>query len=227
MQEPVGGILRPTGSKKTRKIFEESIPSLMRIGSGLTHSSIGSNQTTPRPFEQPLSASSLVTIRNRGGLTSSNRGGAPSSSTHFLFQQANRPLPTLSNNLTIKKDQGSKGGVYGLPMIEHGDQNCIGGNEDSEKESIGHSTSKVCSQDFACYNLVAVEERDRCHTMIQRLSGLLTGHREINEEAQKNQLLWIEFRNEEKELKRFKHQSQKLDITQAKSISKKHPQRRK
>ncbi|CAH7683538.1 hypothetical protein PPACK8108_LOCUS17139 [Phakopsora pachyrhizi] len=24
------------------------------------------------------------------------------------------------------------------------------------------------------------------------LSGLLTGHREINEEAQKNQLLWIE-----------------------------------
>ncbi|CAH7690732.1 hypothetical protein PPACK8108_LOCUS26165 [Phakopsora pachyrhizi] len=158
--------------KKTRKIFEESIPSLMRIGSG--------------------SASSLVTIRNRGGLTSSNRGGAPSSSTHFLFQQANRPLPTLSNNLTIKKDQGSKGGVYGLPMIEHGDQNCIGGNEDSEKESIGHSTSKVCSQDFACYNLVAVEERDRCHTMIQRLSGLLTGHREINEEAQKNQLLWIE-----------------------------------
>ncbi|KAI8448933.1 hypothetical protein BY996DRAFT_6590559 [Phakopsora pachyrhizi] len=60
-----------------------------------------------------------------------------------------------------------------------------------------------------------------------RLSGLLTGHREINEEAQKNQLLWIEFRNEEKELKRFKHQSQKLDITQAKSISKKHPQRRK
>ncbi|KAI8461739.1 hypothetical protein BY996DRAFT_6449245 [Phakopsora pachyrhizi] len=56
---------------------------------------------------------------------------------------------------------------------------------------------------------------------------LLTGHREINEEAQKNQLLWIEFRNEEKELKRFKHQSQKLDITQAKSISKKHPQRRK
>ncbi|CAH7685925.1 hypothetical protein PPACK8108_LOCUS20526 [Phakopsora pachyrhizi] len=111
---------------KTRKIFEESIPSLMRIGSG--------------------SASSLVTIRNR----------APSSSTHFLFQQANRPLPTLSNNLTlkcplklqhelalflrspdsspqlrvlpnIKKDQGSKGGVYGLPMIEHGDQNFIGG----------------------------------------------------------------------------------------------------
>ncbi|KAI8452568.1 hypothetical protein BY996DRAFT_6457906 [Phakopsora pachyrhizi] len=139
---------------KTRKIFEESIPSLMRIGSG--------------------SASSLVTIRNR----------APSSSTHFLFQQANRPLPTLSNNLTfisdslaissnqvlpnIKKDQGSKGGVYGLPMIEHGDQNFIGGNEDGEKESIGHSTSKVCSQDFACYNLVAVEERDRCHTMIQR-----------------------------------------------------------
>ncbi|CAH7679334.1 hypothetical protein PPACK8108_LOCUS13288 [Phakopsora pachyrhizi] len=30
-----------------------------------------------------------------------------------------------------------------------------------------------------------------------------------------------------KELKRFKHQSQKLDMTQAKSISKKHPQRRK
>ncbi|CAH7677350.1 hypothetical protein PPACK8108_LOCUS12498 [Phakopsora pachyrhizi] len=35
------------------------------------------------------------------------------------------------------------------------------------------------------------------------------------------------FRNEEKELKRFKHQSQKLDMTQANSISKKHPQRRK
>ncbi|CAH7671607.1 hypothetical protein PPACK8108_LOCUS6399 [Phakopsora pachyrhizi] len=27
---------------------------------------------------------------------------------------------------------------------------------------------------------------------LNRLSGLLTGHREINEEAQKNQLLWIE-----------------------------------
>ncbi|CAH7688228.1 hypothetical protein PPACK8108_LOCUS23164 [Phakopsora pachyrhizi] len=36
-----------------------------------------------------------------------------------------------------------------------------------------------------------------------------------------------ELRNEEKELKRFKHQSQKLDMTQAKSKSKKHPQRRK
>ncbi|KAI8460024.1 hypothetical protein BY996DRAFT_6461445 [Phakopsora pachyrhizi] len=65
----------------------------------------------------------------------------------------------------IKKDQGSKGGVYGLPMIEHGDQNFIGV---IFLKSIGHSTSKVCSQDFACYNLVAVEERDRCHTMIQR-----------------------------------------------------------
>ncbi|CAH7685540.1 hypothetical protein PPACK8108_LOCUS20085 [Phakopsora pachyrhizi] len=118
----------------------------------------------PRP-----TASSLVTIRNRGGSTSSNCSGAPSSSTHFLFQRANWPLPTLSNNLTfisdsptissnqqlsdlsvlssfkpaaklfwrpstvspklgssvsglnIRKDQGSKGGVYGLPMIEHGD----------------------------------------------------------------------------------------------------------
>ncbi|CAH7669230.1 hypothetical protein PPACK8108_LOCUS3817 [Phakopsora pachyrhizi] len=26
----------------------------------------------------------------------------------------------------------------------------------------------------------------------EELAGLLTGHREINEEAQKNQLLWIE-----------------------------------
>ncbi|CAH7666432.1 hypothetical protein PPACK8108_LOCUS785 [Phakopsora pachyrhizi] len=85
-----------------------------------------------------------------------------------------RVLLTHHLSSDIKKDQGSKGGVYGLPMIEHGDQNCIGGqgNEDGEKESIGHSTSKVCSQDFACYNLVAVEERDCCHTMIQSLNEL-------------------------------------------------------
>ncbi|KAI8460748.1 hypothetical protein BY996DRAFT_6599985 [Phakopsora pachyrhizi] len=35
------------------------------------------------------------------------------------------------------------------------------------------------------------------------------------------------FRNKEKELKRFKHQSQKLDMAQAKIIIKKHPQSRK
>ncbi|CAH7678724.1 hypothetical protein PPACK8108_LOCUS13183 [Phakopsora pachyrhizi] len=114
----------PRGSKKTRKIFEESIPSLMRIGSG--------------------SASSLVKIRNR----------APSSSTHFLFQQANRPLPTLSNNLTIKKDQGSKGGVYGLPMIEHGDQNCIGGGTSNTmfKNMLSLATQQELAQSQSSFS---------------------------------------------------------------------------
>ncbi|KAI8456315.1 hypothetical protein BY996DRAFT_6463708 [Phakopsora pachyrhizi] len=49
---------------------------------------------------------------------------------------------------------------------------------------------------------------------------------------QRHTVVWssyhFSFRNEEKELERFKHQSQDwLDITQAKSISKKHPERRK
>ncbi|KAI8449791.1 hypothetical protein BY996DRAFT_6523117 [Phakopsora pachyrhizi] len=70
-----------------------------------------------------------------------------------------------------------------------------------------------------------------------RLHGALTFVRTLGLDLRRQLLAWPKKLFEEpltyssemkkKELKRFKHQSQKLDMTQAKSISKKHPQRRK
>ncbi|KAI8452219.1 hypothetical protein BY996DRAFT_7241680 [Phakopsora pachyrhizi] len=247
----------PIAQLKTTSSFG-SLASSNPMKPRLTHSSIGSNQTTPRPSEQPSvtpqlqaskSASSLVTIRNRGGSTSSDRGGAPSSSTHFLFQRANPPLPPLSNNLTfisdsptissnqqlsdlsvlssietaakpfrrpstsdgalspgtvsqhelalfprspdsspqlrvspklgssvsglsIKKDQGSRGGVYGLPMIEHGDQNGIGGGTSNNmfKNSLSLATQQELIQSQSSFS--RADEDKAMRTVKRRASDI-------------------------------------------------------
>ncbi|KAI8451459.1 hypothetical protein BY996DRAFT_6416371 [Phakopsora pachyrhizi] len=129
---------------------------------GLTHSSFGSNQTTPRPSEQPIKPAAKPLWRPS---TSDGALSPGTASQHelalFLHSPDSSPhlkvLPKLGSSvsgLSIRKDQGSRGGVYGLPIIEHGDQNSIGGGTSNNmfKNLLSLATQQELAQSQSSFS---------------------------------------------------------------------------